>query len=229
MQLRDNVVFTEEEYKDLFMGSKEFPMAKVKELLYRKGLMIMGNSIDDRERAAENFIFNSIPRENNSVSQNLFFSCSLIILKSLSCEDVFKFVSQRRYIFSKKIRYYLYFVVGLIFSHGNNNFRYNFRCIEEIYHGYFNRGKKFIPFLSFHMLVNYDAKKCSCDEFHLMHHFGTDNICLCCANNIVSFAEDCTIKLGRKLLTSNFLLFQCNFKDELVGDILNFIGLKMFM
>ena len=173
------------------------------------------------------------------VNENLFVIYKRCV-QQLSRHEVIRFVSSRRYN-SKKIKnMYIPIVVGMIFPEIVEN-KYSYNIKISAFDNHVTRGKVIARHIN--MLVgNYEGNFCSCDTNDIgrnvafgqlgyddYYHRGID--CPFCLQKMFSFANDCTIKLGRCFMRKkiyNFLIFYHQFNWELVGDVLDIIGLLMF-
>lgn len=252
IQLRENIVFTEEEYEDLFYGGRDKKAShmKLKCVLIKKGF-----KEDEVKKARycdiENFIFNSIVREKvlyytsfpneKGVPAKLFYIYTNLV-QNLSHDDVTvwneitKFVSKRRVNSTVIKKAYFPLIVGMMtYIYGKNNIEYSRMDIIKmtIDRQYILRGKDLV-FYSKNTQTRYDGFLCSCSRETIYAFLWFDGMlkpkCRCCIQRMLSFANDCTIKMGRKLLSErahNFLLFNYHFKDELVVDVFSIIGHMM--
>jgi hypothetical protein len=248
IQLRENVVFTEKEYEDLFYGCRndKASLMKLKCVLIKKGFK--ENELKKARRCdIENFIFNSIVREKvlyytsfpneKGVPVKLFYIYNNLVQNishdnNILWDEITKFVSKRR-LKSKTIKKsYFPSIVGMMTHiYGKNSIEDN-HIIDflslSISHQYIIRGKNLAHYLE-NNSTSYDGFLCSCPTTESPNFFIWNCLlrCRCCAQKKLFFANDCTIKMGRELLKKrayNFLLFHDHFKDELVVDVFSTIG-----
>ena len=249
VKLRENVVFTKEEYEDLFYGGRDnkASLMKLKCVLIKKGF-----KEEEVTRARycdiENFIFNSIVREKvlyftsfaneKGVSAKLFY-IYMNLVQNLShdnkivWDEITKFVTKRRFNSKTIKRAYFPLIVGMmIHIYGSNSIEYKRMDVlsMNVDHQYILRGKDLSCYLE-NNPTSYDGFLCSCHTDILYSFLWNDSQlkpkCRCCTQKMLSFANDCTIKMGRELLKKcayNFLLFHNHFKNELVVDVFSIIG-----
>lgn len=230
IRLQSHIFFDEEEYKSLFcVGKNKASLVKLKALL--KGRGVEGKISQFRYRDIENFIFNSIPRE--TVPERLLFVYKNLVQK-LHYIDVIKFVRNRRYN-SKIIKErYIPLIAGMMLYDG--------KLIEKIdvvrmktVQQHVIRGKqlsekcKILGVNSSRAIDSVVLCSCSIEQLrYFEYNYYYNGVCDCCLYKMTSFADDCTIKIGKDLLKKkmyNFLLFSHQSKDVLVKDVLNMIGL----
>jgi hypothetical protein len=225
IKLQSHIVFDEEEYKSLFFaGKNKTPLIKLKALLKERG--VEGKIYQFRYRDIENFIFNSIPRE--TVPERLFFTYKTLVQK-LHYIDIIKIIRVRRY-GSKIIReWYIPLIAGMMIYDGK--IEKNLLGMQAVQQTVI-RGKQFsqkceILGITGNIASGIDrVVLCSCSIEELKYYGGFN--CDCCLYKMTSFADDCTIKIGKDLLKKkiyNFLLFSHQLNDVLVKDVLDTIGL----
>lgn len=228
IKLQDSIVFTEEEYKSLFSGGRnKTSLADLKTLLIEKGVENITSKTLYRD--IENFIFNSIPRET---APKRLLDIYKNLVQLLSYVELIGYVSERRYNSKITKKIYAPLVTGVIkyvpsetplhiIDIPLSNLVGSSVLSENI-----QRGKLLASKLSD---VKYNGTLCSCSSDYLTDIEYNNGIkCGCCTHKINSFANDCVIKLGRSLLKRkvyNFLLFTREFRDEIISDVLNIIGL----
>lgn len=230
IRLQSHIVFDEEEYKSLFcVGRNKASLVKLKTLL--KGRAVEGKISQFKYRDIENFIFNSIPRE--TVPERLFFIYKTLAQK-LHYIDVIKFVRNRRY-GSKIIReWYIPLIAGMMLYDGKLIEKIDIVRMKTIQQTVI-RGKQLsekcetLGVNSSRVIDSIVLCSCSIEELRYIScsYYGT-KYCDCCLYKMTSFADDCTIKIGKDLLKKkmyNFLLFSHQSNDVLVKDVLNMIGL----
>lgn len=231
IRLQSHIVFDEEEYKSLFcIGRNKASLVKLKALLKGRGLE--GKISQFRYRDIESFIFNSIPRE--TVPERLFFIYKNLVQK-LHYIDVIKFIRNRRYN-SKIIReWYIPLIAGMIIYDGKLIEKIDIVRMKTVQQNVI-RGKQLsekceiLGVNSSRAIDSIVLCSCSIEDlkyFEYSYYYNGVN-CDCCLYKMTSFADDCTIKIGKDLLKKkmyNFLLFRNHLNDMLVEDIFNIIGL----
>jgi len=249
IQLRENVVFTEEEYETLFYGGRDnkASLMKLKCVLIKRGFK-ENEVAKSRYCDIENFIFNSIPREkvlyytsfsNEKGVADKLFRVYKNLVQNISRDQktvwdkILKFVTRRRFNSKTIKKAYFPLIVGImVYDSGENYVTYNSTDFIRlnIHQQYILHGRDLGCYLE-NSVASYDGFLCSCST-ETLHSFlwvgGVfDTKCKCCTQKMLSFANDCTIKMGRELLSKsayNFLLFNYHFKDELVIDVFSTIG-----
>jgi len=237
IKLSHNVVFTEEEYESLFYGGRltKATPTYLKSLITRRG--VEDNLTKTRRCDLENFIFNSIIREKVRCDDPKYglFCVYKSIVQKISCGEVMKFVRKRR--FPSKLVKKIYFplIVGMMIyvSDETTSVEKSVSVIDMTpEERWIYQGKVVASYIEVVPICDFFMCSCTLENYERNVDVVGSIVCDCCLRKLQSFAEDCTIKLGRGLLLKYahiLMLFESVFKDYLVKDIFSIIGLKMVM
>jgi hypothetical protein len=200
LQLDANIVYTLEEYRELFKINRLI-MTRIKESLLKKGIQSDNNFIID----LENFIFNSIKWEIDVKHFNIYKR----LVKNLSYNDIFLHVAQKRTKSIASVRYNSRITEIIIVKTENiMNNKYTHSALNFLNHNHFPESYTL----------------CSCH--YNKHEWKFD--CPCCNHIMMKFADHCISDIGSKLLIQNtyqYLLFLFGMKDRLINDVVRNIGI----
>ncbi len=187
----NKVQFTEEEYHLWFNNGKKSLLLKNVKIELDKRSIQYNNKVKKEE--CEQFVFNNIIREKADICNN--FALYKKYMARFSFLDVKAYVRNKRQYRRKISPQYIDLVTGIILSDKNHRNLLHSEIVTLI------NGRTMLD------MSKQDEKHFKCSHTTMWDTNYEIDSCACCRYNVILFANDCVIKLGRDKFERDFHLF----------------------
>lgn len=187
----NEVQFTEEEYCLWFTNGKKSLLLKDIKIELDKRLIQYNNKVKKEE--CEQFVFNNIIREKADTCNN--FALYKKYAAQFSFSDVKAYIRTKRQYRSKTSPVYINLVTGIILSDKNHHNLSQSKIVTLM------NGKTILD------MFKQDEKYFKCFHTNMWDVNYEIDSCASCRYDVMLFANDCVIKLGREKFERDFHLF----------------------